>query len=344
MAAKNGFGDFSAGLLPIDVRVATFLAEIQADTQGNTRTNDNQIKVLLDQQGCPERDSTDQDAMELEDNVLCSKKTKSSANKNTKSSGVRKHRYRDDKQKLSNSMAQKRYRERKKRAFDELKSLVDCLTLELQQLRHVKAENQRLTITLEEYKQILQMHETNDKEKSSMSDHDVLTEVLVCSSPVSMTNSAQTGRAPPISAPVPAPTLTPASSMTVGTISQQLLNDLELMGPVGVMKHICSRGNITQLDSSSSMATRVEFLTKEWDGRMSAVEQFLKFQRTCGATALGVSPNNLQSVMKDSMTKMFSLHSELASAKLLCLSEEIQKNNNRITEAFTDFIDNNASK
>lgn len=36
-------------------------------------------------------------------------------------------RYRNQKQKLSNSMAQKRYRERKKRAFSEMRQVLSCL-------------------------------------------------------------------------------------------------------------------------------------------------------------------------------------------------------------------------
>lgn len=330
MATNNGCTDFSAALLPIDVRVATFLAEIQADTQGIPRSDTIQSQPPMDQQDPPERESTDLDAMETEENGSGQKKSRRPGNKIGKGSGMRKHRYRDDRQKLSNSLAQKRYRERKKHAFDELKNLVDCLTVELQQLRNVKTENQRLSLALEEYKQIVQIQETIEKERGSNSDHEAMTEVQVCSSPPSLTTSSQAAKA----------TLAPASSRT---ISQQLLNDLEQMGPAGVIKHICSRDNITQLDSSATLAARVELLEREWDGRMSAVEQFLRFQRTCGATALGASPNDLQSVMKDSMTTMFSLHSELASAKLLNLSEEIQTNNNRITEAFADFVDETKS-
>ncbi|CAD7695279.1 unnamed protein product [Ostreobium quekettii] len=56
-------------------------------------------------------------------------------------------RYRNQKQKLSNSMAQKRYRERKKRAFMDMRQVIDSLTAEVEQLRLVKSENDRLCQT-----------------------------------------------------------------------------------------------------------------------------------------------------------------------------------------------------
>jgi len=56
-------------------------------------------------------------------------------------------RYRNQKQKLSNSMAQKRYRERKKRAFSDMRQVIDNLTTEVESLRMVKNENERLRQT-----------------------------------------------------------------------------------------------------------------------------------------------------------------------------------------------------
>lgn len=335
MADYKGSTDGHNGLQPIDVRVATFLAEIQADSQGTSRSTSNQVQILADHhQHCPEWGSKDQTAISIEDSRGRRKKT---GNSSGKSSGTRRHRYRDERQKLSNSLAQKRYRERKKQAFDELKNLVDCLTIEVQQLRYVKTENQSLTLALEDCKRMTQLRENTtviQKEKSAGSELEAITEVLVCSSPPSMTTSTQAAQLPPMM----------TTPMTSGPVPQQLLLDLGNVDAVGVMKHICTRTSNSQLDSCASLAARVEFLEKEWNDRMSAVEQFLKIQRTCGAMTLGASPNDLQSVMKESMAKLFSLHSELASAKLLHLSEEVQANNNRITEAFADFIDDAKSK
>ncbi|CAD7696524.1 unnamed protein product [Ostreobium quekettii] len=56
-------------------------------------------------------------------------------------------RYRNQKQKLSNSMAQKRYRERKKRAFMDMRQVIDNLQAEVETLRGVKNENDRLRQT-----------------------------------------------------------------------------------------------------------------------------------------------------------------------------------------------------
>eukprot|EP00210_Caulerpa_lentillifera_P009056 g8643.t1 len=343
MAGKEGSSESHTELQPIDVRVAKFLAEIQADSQGTARSNFHQIQISSEQQDSPEQGWTDQGVVTDQEEIgSCRRQTRQKTS--GRSSGTKKHRYRDDRQKLSNSMAQKRYRERKKRAFDELKNLVECLQVEVEQLTYLKAENQRLALTLEQYKQMVQQYEhknTIQKAKSSSSDLDANTEVLVCSSPPLMTTNLQTVNSP----------MALAVSVGLGSVPQPqqqqqlLLSGLEELGPIGVMKHICARGNTAQLDSCTSLAARVEFLETEWYGRMSAVEQLLKFQRACDATTLGTtSSNDLKSIMKDSMTNMFSLHSELASAKLLYLSEEVQANNNRIAESFAEFIDEERSK
>lgn len=150
MSNTNGTHDLSTGQMPLDLRIASFLAGIQVDSISHALSDTT---------------ASDQNADEYQGQVMQAEQTMMTVDipQSTRSaSGAkpapRRRRYRDDRQKLSNSMAQKRYRERKKKAFDSMKTLVDSLTIEVERLQYVKRENDRLTLEMQEYRQLADMH------------------------------------------------------------------------------------------------------------------------------------------------------------------------------------------
>lgn len=236
--------------------------------------------------------------------------------RNGRQATTRKRRYRDERQKLSNSMAQRRYRERKKRAFDDMKMMVDNLTREVEKLQYVKRENEKLTLEMQAYRQLAQLHGMAS---------------------VQMPTADVTAPAIEIPARTPLTAEIPSSpQLQQCDVSGQPPRSLQSLPStddwLGTLSHICqSRSSVTSEDLISVRA-RVNQLEKEWRERMIAVEHIARLQ-TCGSSA-GASTQQMSPILRTCMASMYSLNSDIACMKFQQLSQETQANSERIQKAF----------
>jgi len=313
MTHNGGVCDLGSGQMPLDLRIASFIAGIQMDPVGSGGlSNTEQGSTASEQNEHP----VQQSAMRMEQSTLALAAPQRPAGaRNGRQTSNRKRRYRDDRQKLSNSLAQKRYRERKKKAFDSMKTLVDSLTIEVERLQHIKRENEKLTLEMEEYRQLAETHG-----------------MTIANRPAAQV-PASAMEMPPMSAMAVACPST--AQLQSRSIAGQLcsLQNLPAADWIAALSQICQCRSSIQMDGSISMQARVQQLEQEWNERMMAVEHILRLRNSCGSPA-GATTEHMLPVLRTCMASMFSLNSDIAAMKLQQLSQDTQSNNERIQKAF----------
>lgn len=317
MATSNTPNDLAAGQMPLDMRIASFLAGIQVDSASSDRSHTDQGSTasFQNEPTVPTSAVHDQTSLALE-NAPCTTPTRGSRNPSS-----RKRRYRDDRQKLSNSLAQKRYRERKKRAFDNMKSLVDSLTVEVERLQTLKRENEKLTLELEEYRHLANVHGMSRKRNKSTEGSSQTKETALdvgtadCPSTVQILQGDGAGR----------------------LFSAQ---NVPLADWIETMTHVCQGSCSLQIDPSVDLQTRIKSLEKEWHERMMTIEHLMQMRPSFGPMGHGTT-EHLVPVLRSCMTNMYYMSSDIAclkmqqlSQRMTQLSSETQGKNERIQKAF----------
>jgi len=312
MAHNGGACDLGSGQMPLDLRIASFFAGIQMNSVSTAQSNTEQGSSASEQNEIPNQPTAvrpEQSAMAL------AAPQRPVGARGGRHASMRKRRYRDERQKLSNSLAQKRYRERKKKAFDNMKTLVDSLTLEVERLQYIKRENEKLTLEMEEYRQLAELHGMPVQKPTA-------------------DGSATASESPSRNAVTIACPSNAQLEQRDGN-EQQLfsLQNLPAADWIATLGQICQCRSPIQLDASVSLHGRVQQLEQEWNDRMLAVEHILRLHQSCGSPS-GATAEHMLPVLRTCMASMFSLNSDIASMKLQQLSQDTQANNERIQKAF----------
>lgn len=283
--------------MPLDLRIASFLAGIPIDPVGAALSNTEQGSTTSEHDNLDRSVATHVDQAPTPRGVHRSRGA---------GHATRKRRYRDERQKLSNSLAQKRYRERKKKAFDDMKSLLDTLTHELDGLQFLRRENERLTQEMEQYRQMADLQGAQRRPDQNR--------------PAAEASSRNT-------------LASECASTEQRDGAGQLLSNLPPTDWIGTLSQICQGRNSDQGGESSSLRDRLRLLEKEWNDRMTAVEHIIRLRHSCGFAA-GASVEHMLPALRTCMSSMFTLSSDIANMKLQQLSQETQGNNERIQRAF----------
>lgn len=312
MAYTSGACDLTLGQAELDLRIPSFREGIRRDSMNAFSSSTEQGSTASNSNGHP----VQTDAMHVEPSMMAqSIPQPPTGARNGRQAITRKRRYRDERQKLSNSMAQRRYRERKKRAFDDMKMMVDDLTQEVAKLQYVKRENEKLTLEMQAYRQLAQLHG--------------MASVQMPTAGVTVPAIEIPARTP-LTAEIPSsPQLQQCDVSGQPPLSLQSLPSTDWLG---TLSHICqSRSSVTAEDLVSVRA-RVNQLEKEWNERMIAVEHIARLQ-TCGSST-GASNQHMLPILRTCMASMFTLNSDIACMKFQQLSQETQANSERIQKAF----------
>jgi len=262
--------------------------------------------------------------------------------------GPRPKRYRNQKQKLSNSMAQKRYRERKKRAFMDMRQVIDNLTAEVDSLRNVKNENERLRQTTGALQDLIKSQQDQIETLRGR----VKPEPIAEASPggrEDTTAGVQGMEVMMISRP-PASETTVVHSVGNNTHclgeSAASRTALGLDAADGVNGRKCSDGSTTQQHCGSltvptcipSVAPQnpdatISNLQNEWNTHMLAMEQVLAANRMQGLPNGPISEEALQ-LLSHMVSNLYSLNARLMSARVGQILEANRQNTARICRIF----------
>ena len=201
-----------------------------------------------------------------------------------------------------------------------MKALVDSLTAEVDRLQHVKRENEKLTLEMEEYRQIAEVHGMNGP--SRVAENNSPTSTFNDSSPTSVCSLTLQG---PSSSQLP-----PIEPIAQPMLTLQSANVADWMG---TMSRICQWRTSTDVDTSRGLQAEIEQLEKDWNERMAAVENFMRLYRIYGGTATS-SDEHMLPFLRSCMTNMHSMNADVTSLKVQLVAQQTQENRTRVQDVF----------
>ncbi|GMH40590.1 hypothetical protein BSKO_08494 [Bryopsis sp. KO-2023] len=238
----------------------------------------------------------------------------------------RRRRYRNQQQKLSNSLAQKRYRERKKQAFERMQGVVGQLSSEVKSLRGVRKENERLVRLVAGFGYGV---EHLDCQPQSLEGRQCIA-VPCASTQYVLPNRSQSGGAFPVSTSMPDDWTIPSQNWEN---SQAASEEYEAIDVTEGKTSITVPENVVFADAALAGSTSRDSIVKleeEWNRSLVSLDKVINH----GMFQQGTANQHEQELLEAVVNTLFSTSSRMVDAKIQRVVEEHHSNCQRINEIF----------